>query len=379
MAKKGASTTNILEAHSRAKVELLGKYLGIYLNIMQRAQFITRLHFFDLCAGEGVYADGGKGSPIKIMQAVKDNYFSNGQKCPDMTVLFNDPGISAVEPGVKKIDRVRTAVEKLYIPNNVKVSFSDKDYRVVLQDALAVVNAMRSNERAVIFIDPHGYKDIKPNDLVELMKNGRTEVILFLPTSFMYRFAQKALSEEEFPGGAHLREFLSALFDGEPPDCSHALAFIDSLLEQFRRSLGINYVDRFTIERENGNYFCLYFFTNHVLGLKKMVEAKWDMDTEAGRGFTLPDPQVDMFSGYEHSNYPETLEAVLKARGSMTNEEVELFGLERGHLPTHSTQVFKKWKADGRIEVVALDGGPDRSFYIGDNKRQVSIKLKGNG
>ena len=379
MAKKGASTTNILEAHSRAKVELLGKYLGIYLNIMQRAQFITRLHFFDLCAGEGVYADGGKGSPIKIMQAIKDNYFSNGQKCTDMTVLFNDPGISAVEPGVKKIVRVRTAVEKLYIPNNVKVSFSDKDYRVVLQDALAVVNAMRSNERAVIFIDPHGYKDIKPNDLVELMKNGRTEVILFLPTSFMYRFAQKALSEEEFPGGVHLREFLSDLFGGDPPDYSHALAFIDSLLEQFRRSLGINYVDRFTIERENGNYFCLYFFTNHVLGLKKMVEAKWDMDTEAGRGFTLPDPQVDMFSGYEHSNYPDTLEKVLKARGSMTNEEVELFGLERGHLPTHSTQVFKKWKADGRIEVVALDGGPDRSFYIGDNKRKVSIKLKNNG
>lgn len=116
MAKKGASTTNVLEAHSRAKVELLSKYLSVYLRIMQRAKFIKRLHFFDLCAGEGEYGDGGKGSPVKIMQAIKDSYYSDGQKCPDMNVLFNDPGMSEVEPGMRKIDRVRAAVDRVFTP-----------------------------------------------------------------------------------------------------------------------------------------------------------------------------------------------------------------------------------------------------------------------
>lgn len=380
MAKKGASTTTVLEAHSRAKVQLLGVYLGIYLNIMQRAKFITGLRFFDLCAGEGIYSDGGKGSPIKIIQAIKDNYFSNGKKCPNMTVLFNDYGASEIEPGMMKIQRVKKAVEKLFVPENVEVSYVDKEYDEVLMDVLNTLNAMRSNERAVVFIDPHGYKKIKPKDLVEVMKNGKTEVILFLPTRDMYRFAEKALSDDEFPGGVPLRKFLISLYGAEPPDSRTSLAFIDSLLDRFRQLPDIKYVDRFTIEREKGNYFALFFFTNHLQGLRKMVESKWRMDTEAGRGFKLPDAQVDMFAGYEHSNYPDALELELKARGSMTNLDVEVFGLEQhGHLPTHSTQVLLKWKAEGRIEVRALDGGPQGSFYIGDSKRKVSIKLKDNG
>lgn len=379
MAKKGASTTNILEAHSRAKVELLGKYLSVYLRIMQRAEFIKQLHFFDLCAGEGEYADGGKGSPVKIMQAIKESYYSDGQKCPDMTVLFNDPGLSEVEPGQLKIDRVRFALEKIFKPANVQLNYANKSYREVLKDVLSVVSHMRSHERAVVFIDPHGCKEIRPLDLVDLMKNGRTEVILFLPTSFMYRFAKKALSEDEFPGCAHLRELLLDLYSGHLPDCSHALAFIDSLLERFRAMPSIKYVDRFTIERENGNYFCLYFFTSHLLGMKKMVETKWDMDTEAGRGFKLANSQVDMFAGYEHSPYPDLLDKELKSRKHMTNEEIEVFGLELGYLPKHSTLVLKQWKAEGRIEVIPLDGGPTSSFYLGDAKRKVSINLKSYG
>lgn len=261
----------------------------------------------------------------------------------------------------------------------MKVRYEAKPYREVLKEVLGTVGSMRSNERAVVFIDPHGYKEIRPHDLEDLMRNSHTEVILFLPTSFMYRFAPKALSEDEFPGGVQLREFLLELYGGNLPDCSGALAFIDSLLGRFRVLQSIKYVDRFTIERENGNYFCLYFFTNHLLGLKKMVETKWDMDTEEGRGFKLEDLQVDMFAGYEHSPYPDLLLKALKSRASMTNEEIEVFGLEHGYLPKHSTLVLKQWKAEGKVEVIALDGGATNSFYLGDGKRRVRINLKSNG
>src|SRR5689334_24379579 len=101
--KKGESTSTILEAHSRAKVDLFKVYLGTYLNILERAVGIDHLKFFDLCAGEGVYADGGKGSPVVIMETIKEHYFSNGKKCIRTDVYLNDPGMSEVEPGRKKI------------------------------------------------------------------------------------------------------------------------------------------------------------------------------------------------------------------------------------------------------------------------------------
>ena len=69
--KKGNSTSTTLEAHSQAKVELFKKYLATYLNILLRAKHIDHLQFFDLCAGEGVYADGGKGSPVVIMETIR--------------------------------------------------------------------------------------------------------------------------------------------------------------------------------------------------------------------------------------------------------------------------------------------------------------------
>jgi len=377
--KKGESTSTTLEAHSRAKVELFKEYLAIYLNIMQRAVGIDHLMFFDICAGEGVYADGGKGSPVMIMETIKDHYFANEKQCLRIHVELNDPGLSKVEKGRKKIERVEEAVTKLFRPSNVQVSFSARGYTDILGDVQRKVDALGPKERAIVFIDPWGYKEIKPLDLVQLMKNGRTEVLLFLPTSDMHRFARKALSDDEFPGGVPLREFLLTLYAGDSPDTSTALEFAGSLLQRFKLLPDIKYVDKFTLERGTGRYFCLYFFTSHRLGLRKMVEAKWRIDEKEGRGFVLPKVQVDLFTGHQHSGYPEVLKEGLKKSGGMTNEQLELFGLVEGYLPKHTADLFKLWKEEGILEVVSLDGLPVKGYYLNDMKRQVMIKLKHHG
>ncbi len=76
----------VMLEHSKAKVELYTSYLATYLNILSRVPFITRIHIFDLMCGEGIYADGSKGSPIVTMEKIKDHYFQNDRICPDMEV-----------------------------------------------------------------------------------------------------------------------------------------------------------------------------------------------------------------------------------------------------------------------------------------------------
>ena len=374
--KKGDSTSTTLEAHSRAKVELFKIYLGTYLNILERADGIDHLKFFDLCAGEGVYADGGKGSPIAIMETIKDHYFSNGQKCIPTDVYLNDPGGSEVEPGRMKIARVQEAVDKVFRPKTVTVHYGASGYTEILHDVKQQVNKLKSNERAIVFIDPWGYKDIRPDDLVELMRNGRTEVLLFLPTGDMHRFADKSLSDDDFPGGRPLRNFLQALYGSSAPDSSTSLAFADSLLKRFRILPDIKFADKFTLERDKGRYFCLYFFTSHPLGLQKMVEAKWAMDEKNGRGFTLPDPQGDLFDGPQHSEYPDLLKAELFQHSGLTNGQIKMFGLQQGYLPKHTGDLLKQWKEQGIIEVRALDGLPIKGYYLDNDERRIMIKLK---
>ena len=90
--KKKDSKTNLLD-HSEAKVKLLGNYLSIYLNVLSRSP-INKIYLFDLFCGEGIYEDGGKGSPMIILETIKNHYFSNNKTCPKIEILFNDVGNS---------------------------------------------------------------------------------------------------------------------------------------------------------------------------------------------------------------------------------------------------------------------------------------------
>lgn len=62
---------SVLMEHSRAKVQLLGEYLESYLNILAAAGFTDTINIFDLFCGIGEYEDGGHGSPLIILNAVK--------------------------------------------------------------------------------------------------------------------------------------------------------------------------------------------------------------------------------------------------------------------------------------------------------------------
>src|SRR6266545_4179574 len=89
--------THLLE-HSKAKVELYGLYLEKYLNILSRTPSVEKIFIFDLLCGEGIYEKGEKGRPIIALEKVKEHYVFNKLSCPNMTIWFNDIGMSEIEP-----------------------------------------------------------------------------------------------------------------------------------------------------------------------------------------------------------------------------------------------------------------------------------------
>jgi hypothetical protein len=50
-------------------VKLLGEYLKRFLNIIANDGFTNQINVFDLFCGEGIYEDGGEGSPLVIMSS----------------------------------------------------------------------------------------------------------------------------------------------------------------------------------------------------------------------------------------------------------------------------------------------------------------------
>jgi len=377
MAKK-ESQQNLYD-HSEAKVKLFGRYLSIYLNVLSRASFIKQIYLYDLFCGEGVYRDGGKGSPIIALEAIKNHYYANNNTCPNLAVTFNDSEESKIEPGKMKTKRVEEFARKIFCPPTVKIGYTNIDYTALVQKVIERTNKMDHNERALLFIDPWGYKEIDPEDIKDLLANGKTEVILFLPVYFMSRFTNKAVDDENYKGGEALRKFFGKLFGhlDNVPRINNQQDFIYQVQERFKTFLGLKYVDAFKIERDSNNWFCLFFFTSNKKGFQKMLDAKWSIDKKRGDGFKVGDDvTMELFTELEISGYQEKVLNYVRANPNVTNHDLLDFGFENNFLPKHTNAVLKELKKTYTIKIISLDGGPARSTYIDDEKRVVNIQIE---
>lgn len=365
-----------LHDHSAAKVQLLGGYLKRYLNIISNDGYTEVIHMHDLFCGPGIYENGGEGSPVVALRNIKDTYYSliahSPRKKPKINCHFNDINADLIT----KLDTA--IIEKsLHYPEIGSLVLTTKDYKDEVE-RLKTVFKKFNNEKAFVFIDPYGYKEIKAVDIKDLLDcKNKSEVLLWLPIQFMYRFSDEGMPEV-------LKNFITQLnVQEEVKQATNVWEFIGVLKDGFQTYLGSNFfVDRFTLKKEDNTVFCLYFFTSHIRGFEKMLEAKWEIDTEQGRGWEYNTAGPNLFSAFKTNELAEKLKEKLKER-KLTNGEVYEFCLRLGYLPKHATEILKDWQNNSTIDVVTTDGNVARkgAFYISyDNYKnepsKVNIKKK---
>lgn len=374
MTKKDVKA-NLLN-HSEAKVRLLGEYLKRYLNIICNDGYTKRIKVFDLFCGEGLYENGGEGSPLVTMRQIKDVHFLNVAKSnsiPKIDCHFND----IEESKIKKVEQ-SLKDKSLYYPEFGELEFSTEDYQIQYEKLINKLPKLKPlNQKAFIFIDPYEYKHIKASQIKNLMSKGSSEVLLWLPTQFMYRFASNGTPEA-------LKDFITEIipnFDKWRP--GNVWAFISELKVGFQNFLGNHYfVDTFTIEKDKNTVFCLFFFTSHIKGFEKMLEAKWEIDTEYGKGWDYTDNSPSLFHEYKTNPLETKLKEYLKGN-KRNNGEIYEFTLRQGFLPKHTNEVFYNWQNKGDLEVILANGEKARkkSFYIAysyykDDNKKVTFNIK---
>ncbi len=373
MAKKDVKK-NLLN-HSEAKVKLLGEYLKRYLNIICNDGYTENIEIYDLFCGEGLYANGGEGSPLVIMRCLKDIHFINAAKLksiPKINCYFNDIDI-------EKVENVKKAIQdkSLYYERFGSLSYSSVDYKEYLEN-LEVAIPKFKNTKTFIFIDPYEYKHIKISHIKKLLAGNKSEVLLWLPTQFMYRFEKngtpKALKD--------LIEEIVPYKDWKKSDS--VWKFIDEMKSGFQKGVGPDYfVDQFTIQKDNNTVFCLFFFTSHIKGYEKMLESKWQIDEEFGKGWTYSGNQRTLFSEQKTNQLEKKLKIYLKE--DRTNGDIYEFTLRQGFLPKHANEILANWQKVGKLDVVLANGKAARKkafynaykYYKDKNEyRKVTYKLK---
>ena len=357
---KKKSQVNLL-AHSEAKVNLLRAYLKRYFNIMSNTQYVDVVHYYDMFSGPGIYDDGKEGSPMVILKELKEAHFSakarNGflsqYKC-----VFNDN-----DPVLIEALKAKIAGSKLHYPQMGTIHYESKDYKELCPEVVFKLKNLPRKEKAFVFIDPYGYKDVRFSEISDLLANRNSEVLLFLPTHFMFRFNEKGTPES-------LHHFIEDIVPRDQwPKSGTGLDFVENLKHAFQSKLGDSFfVDAFLISRDKNQFFCLFFFTSHIYGFDRMVDAKWEIDEEDGRGWKYKAEVDNLFS--QASNGPNTAKFEQSLRKYLgeerSNKELYLFTLRSGHLSSHTGQILKKWQDEGILTARSPDGKPVRksTFYI---------------
>jgi len=188
--------TNLLK-HSEAKVKLFGEYLKRYLSVICNDGYTEQVNIYDLFCGQGLYEDGGEGSPIVALKQVKEVYYNlihnKSIRKPKINCYFND--IDS-----EKLNILQRAIrdKSLHYSTIGSLTITSNDY---LNEVRRLTEIFRNykNEKAFVFIDPYGYKDVKGEHIKQLMNcNKKVEVLLWLPIQFMYRFSKNETPDSAF-------------------------------------------------------------------------------------------------------------------------------------------------------------------------------------
>jgi|SRR5688572_30692835 len=351
--------------HSKAKVMLLQKYLEKYLNIMANDGFTEKIYVFDLFCGEGVYENEGEGSPIAILKTLKDLHFiskAKNKKIPKIDLYFNDKDEF-------KIEKLKNVISdnKLHYSEFGKLTFRAKDYKEIV-DSLAIYIQNLKKEKAFVFIDPYGYKDIRGSELKKLLQSKKSEVLLFLPTQFMYRFNEKGTPEA-------LIQIIEELVDIKDWKPNHSVyQFIEQFKEALKNYLGKDFfVDTFSIEKDVATVFCLFFFSSHIRGFEKMLETKWQIDDDEGKGWSY-EKTGNLFAEQKTNVLEEKLLDLISESLKIYNGEIYEFTLRNGFLPTHTVEILNSLQGKEKLIVLSDNNEKVRkgAFYINYDNYKAS-------
>jgi three-Cys-motif partner protein len=250
--------------HTRAKHEILHRYLGAWLAILGRSRQGTkrrhpRLMLLDGFAGRGRYVGGEDGSP-KIM-------FDRAVQVVEAD-LAEEVRIGCAEPNANNFDELAAVCAGL-THERVKITPFNETFEVAATRLADWAERQRRPVPIFVMADPFGFRGV-PLDLIRrLMKIRLLEVLL----TFMARDMSRFLGSPQHQGA------LTSFFGGDAwQECSDADERAECLLVRYRQLVRPNIADFATSFRvfEDFRRAVLYYLvhlTNSDKGMRKMKEA----------------------------------------------------------------------------------------------------------
>lgn len=275
-----------IEPHTRAKHVILRRYLQAWLPIISNSS--SRVVFIDGFAGPGVYEGGEEGSPVIAMRALIDHAHQKAIKSSVHFLFFEDRKDRAEQL------KISIAPLESQLPGKSSATVMQGEYAALLARALDEIEANgKQLAPSLVFIDPFGVSGLPMSLVRRVLATPSCEVLINIMTGFMHRFV----------GSAEFEPHMDAVYG--TGDWRQARQLDGSARIDFLRRLYVNELSRNDVKgraefvrmfsmhnKSDQPIYDLVFATNHPLGIDRMKDAMWKVDSSGGERFSdATDPQ----------------------------------------------------------------------------------------
>lgn len=352
---------------TKAKLAIYKTYICRYLKILGKAhkQFNNTKPLFigDLFSGPGKDEKGNSGSPKILLDYIASTYFDG----LSLQILFNEKEKKYAE-SLKTLVKSHEISKKSWIKCNVE----DADYDDLVPKIIDAQNGRSKGKyfKRFFFIDPFGYKGTRLQDMLNLLKDGNTEILLFVPATFIYRFKAK---DDDYEA---IKNFLNDFTQYSKIQNLDNKLFIKHIVETLKGKAS-EYVDCFIIQdNQQKGHNCLLYFTNNRKGYEQFVETKWAIDSDCGEGFEYVQNTQANFLNLIHQGGIKKMLLDFITETNRTNLEIRSFCYDQSFKPTpHGTTALKELFAENMILITPIDGIKVRqnTFYLSEEKQEKII------
>lgn len=271
------STTWPIEAHTKAKHEILRRYLGAWFPILSSGS--GKIIYLDGFAGPGIYDGGEDGSPVIALQTAVDHVLR--AHLTEIVFFF-------IEKDKNRAKMLGEVLKKRFpsLPKNIKYMVEgDAEFAPTFEHVLNELEKQGSRIAPTFaFLDPFGFSDLPMNLIGRLLKCNKCEVFI----TFMAGFIRRFLDERR-------ESALNELFGTEEwkkcrdiTDSEEKLKCLVGLYEKQLKNLGgAKYVRSFgMIGEQNQIVYYLIYATKSLKGLEVMKDAMLKVDRTGAYKFS---------------------------------------------------------------------------------------------
>lgn len=351
------------------KLEIFRRYVRAWLPVFltkQKTQY-SRVNIFDFFSGPGRDKLGVAGSPLIVQEEIKAYCQVRGHMKADIPVrmVFND--INA-----DKVALLQQALQENRCPKDCcTYEFHAGPFAEALARHLPEMR--RPGDANLVILDQCGVTEVVPQTVKTIVDCDTTDVLFFISSSFLRRFAAQPEMQSKFAIAPDLPEI-------EENDTIHRY-----ICRHFRDELAGTGIELAPFSLKKGpNVYGVIFAASHLSGLERFLSVCWKLDKLTGQAdFNIDQEPTWGGQGSLFGEKPTKVDrferelVAFVARTSPDNRALYRFCLEQG-FPSHkANEALRSLAEKGKLQAFnAKDGTPARksSFYLTKEPHKVVFK-----